>query len=374
MRSGRDAIAVFAALAAYRLGVVPPVRRQLRGWEGAAARIPDPVLRAHALDGLRAKGDNAEATAVFALLAPRRARATAIRAMTAFQVAVDYLDTLGEEPVPDPLRNGLRLHRALVDALDPRGPGDPSGPARRAAADWYGLNPQREDGGYLAALVSTCREAVAQLPAADAALPVARRAAQRCGEGQSHTHAAELSEKGGDDRAGAQALEDWALSLAGPTGYPWWELAAGASSSAAAHALIAAAADPRATAGEAELIDAAYFPPIGALTVLLDDLVDLEADRAAGTHSYLSYYPSNLAAADRLAFIAARATAAVAKLRRRRMHGAILAGVAGYYLSAPSASTSYARPIRDRLLEVLGPAVRPILAAGRLIGTHTDRD
>lgn len=360
MRSGRDSIAVFAALAAYRLGVVRPVRRQLRGWETVAAAIPDPVLRAHALEALRAKGANAEATAVFALLAPRRARATAIRAMTAFQVAVDYLDTLGEEPAPDPLRNGLRLHRALIDALDP------GGPAGGAAGDWYGLNPRREDGGYLEALVSACREAVGRLPAADAALPAARRAAERCGEGQSHTHAAELAGKGGGEKDGTGGLEAWALSLPGPAGYSWWELAAGASSSGAAHALIAAAADPRTTAEEAELIDAAYFPPIGALTVLLDDLVDLEADRASGTHSYLSYYPSDRAAADRIGFIAARATAAVAKLHRRRLHGAILAGVAGYYLGDPAAGGELGRAVRERLLALLGPPARAVMATRRL--------
>lgn len=341
-------MAVFGALGAYRLSVVPRVRRELSGWEGAAAAIPDPVLRAHALDALRAKGSNVEATAVFAILAPRRTRAVAIRAMTALQVIVDYLDTLGEQATGDPLANGLQLHRALTDALSP---GEPT-------ADWYRLNPRGDDGGYLRNLVSACREAVGRLPASEVALPPARRAAERCAEGQSHTHAAELGVAG--------ALEEWASRRQSPPGYAWWEVAASASSSVAAHALIAAAADPRTTAAEAELIDAAYFPAIGALTVFLDDLVDREADRAAGAHSYISYYPSNRVAGDRLAFAAGRAEAAVTKLRGRRQHAAILAGVAGYYLSAPAASTDYARPVRDRLLEALGPSVRPILATRRL--------
>ena len=66
----------------------------------------------------------------------------------------------------------------------------------------------------------------------------------------------------------------------------------------AVHALIAAAADPRTTAEEAELIDAAYFPPIGALTVLLDDLVDRDDDREAGQHNYLSYFAEQRAGGD----------------------------------------------------------------------------
>ncbi len=62
------------------------------------------------------------------------------------------------------------------------------------------------------------------------------------------------------------------------------------------HALIAAAANPGVTVEQAALIDAAYFPPIGALTVLLDDLIDLENDIASGDHSYITYYESNLRA------------------------------------------------------------------------------
>jgi hypothetical protein len=54
-----------------------------------------------------------------------------------------------------------------------------------------------------------------------------------------------------------------------------------------AHALLAAAADARTTAAEATRIDAAYFPSIGALTVLLDDLIDREEDLAGGEHNYL---------------------------------------------------------------------------------------
>ena len=84
------------------------------------------------------------------------------------------------------------------------------------------------------------------------------------------------------------------------------EVAAGASSSVAAHALIAAAADPDMTHAQAAAIDAAYNPPIGALTVLLDDLIDREADRGAGEHNYLGYYESDGEAAERLGLIAER--------------------------------------------------------------------
>jgi tetraprenyl-beta-curcumene synthase len=117
-----------------------------------------------------------------------------------------------------------------------------------------------------------------------------------------------------------------------------------------------------ATAGTAALIDAAYHPPIGALTVFLDDLVDRDADRAAGEHNYLAYYESPETAAERLALIAARAEALVERLPQAGRHQAILSGVAGFYLSAAAAETPYAGPIRARLLATLGPGARILTA------------
>ena len=180
MGAWRDGVAVGRALAVYRGRIVPLVRRELGRWREAAAAIPDPTLRGQALAALEEKGRNVEATAVFATQAPRSTRAAATRAMVALQVAIDYLDTLGEQEIPRPLENGLRLHRSLVAAIIPG----------TEAADWYSLHPQRNDGGYLAGLVADCQRSVAALPSATAILPFARRAIARCGEGQSHTHAA----------------------------------------------------------------------------------------------------------------------------------------------------------------------------------------
>jgi tetraprenyl-beta-curcumene synthase len=351
MTSALDGIAVVSALVTYKREIVPPVRSHLRCYEEAAEAIPDPVLRRVAVEALRQKSRNAEATAVFAILTPREQRAGVLRAITALQTAIDYLDSLVERPVEDPLAGGLLLHRALDEAVSPGA----------AHSDWYRLYPQSDDGGYLATLVATCQQEVAALPGSVAVLPAAQRAARRCGEGQSYMHAAAADD---DDDSG---LKDWAAQMENPASYSWWEVAAGAGSSVAIHALIAAAADARADAREAELIDAAYFPPIGALTVLLDDLIDLEEDRVSGEHNYLAYYPSSAVAADRLAFILSRAEAAIAGLRRERRHTAILAGIAGFYLSDPAAKSRYARPIRARLLESLGIAVYPVLAAMRVL-------
>jgi tetraprenyl-beta-curcumene synthase len=341
-------LSAVAALVLYRGRVLPAARAELRRWEARAARMPQGPLREAALEALREKRANPEATAVFAILAPPARRAAALQAMVALQVATDYLDSLGEQAgEADPLADGLALHGALPDAVRPG--------AERS--DWYRLHPRCEDGDYLADLVGACRSGLALLPAQETVAPALHRAARRCGEGQSHTHAAAIEDGG--------QLQSWAAQLGGAPGCSWWELAAGASSSVATHALIAAAADEATSGAQAELVDAAYFPAIGALTVLLDDLVDREADLDAGEHNYLSYYRSGEAAAEGIGRLAERARAALTMLPRRRRHGAILAGVAGFYLGAAAATDEYAGPIRECLLEALGPSVRAIMVATR---------
>ncbi|HEY5942040.1 MAG TPA: DUF2600 family protein [Solirubrobacterales bacterium] len=302
MRSAsREAGAAASALGAYLTTVLPRARRELR--------------RSEALP--RDKERNAEAVSVFATLAPRSTRATAVRAIVALQVAIDLRDAL-EEAGADEGQTGVRLARL--------------------------------DGAW--------RRGVASLPSYPAVADLLERAVERCAEGQRRTHAAA--------RKGPEELRAWATGLEAPAGYRWWEVAAGASSSVAAHALIAAAADPRTTTETAALIDAAYHPPIGALTVLLDDLVDFDQDRAAGEHNYMTYYESPDEAATRLGLIADRAAALARQLPRHGRHNAILAGVAAFYLGASGAETDLGRPIRKRLLESLGSGTRLLSAFMRL--------
>src|SRR3954466_11159949 len=129
-------IAAVSALVTYERQIVPVERAELKGWRARAVTIPDATLRAAAVSALDEKGRNAEATSVFAILAPRTNRFAALRAMTALQVAIDYLDTLGEQQVDEPLADGLALHSALCDAVS-------SGAAERG--DWYRLHPSHED-------------------------------------------------------------------------------------------------------------------------------------------------------------------------------------------------------------------------------------
>lgn len=343
-------ISAVRALGVVMLTVLPRVREHLASWSAAARSIPDSALRQQALHALESKASNAEAAAVFATLAPRRARGRLVALLVGLQVLTDFLDTASEEPCRDPLRNGLELHRALVDTVE--GGGGTSG-------DYYAGHRVNEDGGYVASLVQACRAGFEQLPSKATVRPYAMQAAARCAAGQSYTHAA----LHGD----AELLESWAKDLPSAPGYCWWEIAAGASSSVAVHALIAAAADRRTTAVEAARIDMLYFMSVGSLTVLLDNLVDHDRDRRAGGHNYLDYYAGPEEAGRRLASIVEDARLAARALRlRRRRHEAIVAGVLGFYLSAPEARTPYARVIASQLLERASRAVWLILFAMRV--------
>jgi tetraprenyl-beta-curcumene synthase len=303
-----SAIVAVVTLVRYRAFILPAVARELKVWSARAAAIPDPALRRCATEALAEKRGNVEATAVAATLAPRRGRRAVIRASTALQIAVDYLDTLDEQSGSGPLAEGLRLHASLVAALSPG----------VAPDDWYGDRPDSDDGGYLEALVAACQAALAVLPS-PAVLPVARSAIARCGEGQGHTHA-----------EGGAGLKTWAATLGPDPSLRWWEAAAGASSSIGAHALIALAGNPGMGEAEADLVAAAYDPWIGALTVLLDDLVDRARDERDGEHNYMSYCGEEAGA--RIDFLVAGARRALRGAPRRATHEAILDGVLAYYL------------------------------------------
>jgi tetraprenyl-beta-curcumene synthase len=263
------------------------------------------------------------------------------RLAVTYQVMYDYLDTLTEDPPA--VASSLQLHRALTVALDP----EPQ------QIDFYRLYDANDDGGYLHALVDTCRSTFFSLPTAGVVAPLAVRAAQRCSEAQTFTHVASTDER---------HIIAWATAarVAYP-GYLWWELAAAGISSLAVLALLATASDTSATASECTSMDAAYFPSICALSTLFDSLIDEPDDELTGNYSYVRHYAGAPAAAPRLAAIVDEAVNRTAPLRRRRLHRTILAGVAGFYLSAPTAHTDAADPSTRRVISALSPSVIPIL-------------
>jgi tetraprenyl-beta-curcumene synthase len=328
------------------LRIFPQARAQLRELERAAAEIPDPQLRAHALATLQAESFSALGAAlVAATIGPHNP--ALVRLLINLQVAWDYIDTLAEQPAEDPVANGGQLHRALVDVIAFAPPRD----------DYYRLHPgtgAEGDGGYLAELVADCRAARAGLPSYNRVHAAAAREVAAA-EVQYLNHAPEAVDR-------VMALQRWAARRQDVAGdASWIELAAAASSSLGVLALLALAADPSATPAVVERVVAAYIPWVDALTALLDSLVDRQDDAASGLMNWVAHYPSDAAAALRLQQITARAVSAARELPNGKRHVVIVVGMIAMHLSQPSAWLPQTAPASRAVLRATDSAVTPLL-------------
>ncbi len=306
------------------------------------------MLREQALNKLTVERLNPEAAAFFAVLAPRHERTSVIRLIVAFQLLYDYLDAVNELPGSTDLRNGLRLHNALTDAvvsdLPPR--------------DYYKHNPASQDGGYVQTLVTACKSIVWSLPSTAVIAPMLAGATERCGWAQSHNHALAIGEERG--------MIDWCRDQVPGRDYLWWEVAAGGISCLAIHALFGLAAEPRGTVRDAARLDSAYFPPICAISALLDSLADHDSDASTTNHSFTARYRDSAHAAERLAAVVGDAVEQVGRLHNRRRHIVILYGIVAFYLSSSSVTAGFAAQVADDLMRSIGPIARPMRAAMRL--------
>lgn len=346
----RLAVAFAWSLPLYWLEIFPQARRELRAWERRARRIPDPVLRAHALRKLRSEAMTAEGAAAFAILSPAPSRHEVVRACIAFEVIYDYVDALAEEPVADALADNRLLYGALIAAFAPAAP----------LVDWYARHPQHDDGGYLRRLVQTCRDALLELPSAACVVDGLHRLAVRAAEAQSLQHAA-------TDTAGEHALERWAATCQPPDCLlHWWELAAAAGSPLGFYALVAAAARRGTSPATAGALERAYFPWIAALSWLLESFVDRDEDAASDMHSYIAHYGPAQSAARRLGTIAAHAANDARRLPQAARHTLLLAGMASMYLSHLEASADGSAEVAEAVSSALGGVVTPLLHVLRL--------
>jgi tetraprenyl-beta-curcumene synthase len=341
----RATLALALAHARYFSSVSPLVRAQLRRWDARAAEIPDPFLRGLALGKLRNERFDFEAVAMIATIVPARYRERAVEAIMALQVMFAYLDALTEQPMADPIRDGLQYSRALVDAVSvsaaPRG-------------DYYAYHQGGGDGNYLSDLAVAARGALMGLPAVDSIAEVISMTASRCAEAQVRVHAG--------TPLGNEQLQRWATREARGTELQWREWLFGAMGSViAAHALIASAADDHTTRERANAIDSTYLL-LCAVTTALDQAVDFEGDVLAGEQSYLHLYETPQILAEQIAGVARLLIERARTIPNGAHHAMILSGVVGYYTSEPGAMGEYAGPVTDHVRRELRPLITPALA------------
>jgi hypothetical protein len=350
--------------------VAPAMWRSLSHWREVAAQIPDAGLRRSALEKLDEEAFNAEVAATLATLAPRGVRGQAVEAIVALEVLFDYLDGRTEELAghADPVGESMRLFAAMTGALGGQDAGEAPAAteADRATREAATLSPEGAgrapgalgaDGAYLAALSEFVAARVARLASFTAAREPALAAAVRCAEAQSRLHAA--------TRLGDGQLERWARAQCAGSGLEWREYAGGCASSVlAVHALIATAARPGFSAGEAQALDRAYIAT-GALITMLDSSVDETADRERGEPGYIRLFEPG-ERAERARALARLAAARSSEAPDPAHHAMTLAGVAAYYASHPGARGAAARPVMAAVGEELGAGMRPTLAVMQL--------
>lgn len=336
------------------------VASEVDRWRELALTIPDVELRADALAAIRQKRANIDGAALFWTLPVTRSRAL-VRLLVAYEILADYLDCTSERAASAGVSNGLRLHRALIDALDPVS----------GILDYYAFHPWNDDGGYLKALVDCCRASLANLPSHEAIRPFAKSAA-------------EMAQVLALNHEPNPAYRDRLLEEFARRHFPhssdlyWFETTGAASAWLTVLALFALAADAATKPSEVQATYDTYLPWVSLTGTMLDSFVDREEDQRQGAHSYISHYRSQSIALERVEGIMTRALGDLLRLPRGERHLVLASCMLAMYLSKDSARTPDTLPATRRLTKAAGPlpsALIPILRAWRVAyGQQSDRD
>ncbi len=321
--------------------------RETEHWRALADAIPDPALREDAREAIDHKRANIDGAVLFSTIAQRRST-DLLRALVAFEVLADYLDCTSERGAYVGVHNGQQLHRALIDALD----------AGRPVADYYRFHPWHDDGGFVAALVQTCRVACARLPSYDAARPFSVCAA---------TLAQVLALNHDEDpHRRDELLHSWAAThFPGNGALAWFEHTGAASAWLTVLALLALAADEKRSAQDARAILNAYLPWISLAGTLLDSYGDQEVNADNGAHLYVAHYSNADVMTRRIGEVVNRALTAATGLRHGARHRVLVSAMAAMYLTKDSVWAPAWRRHTRALIRAAGPLTRLLIPALR---------
>jgi tetraprenyl-beta-curcumene synthase len=324
------------------------VSREVRRWRTRASSIPDAALRADALRSLKSKRASTDGAALFWTLPDGRSP-NLLRLLVAFEVMADFLDNVSERGVQAGTANGIQLHVALSEALDPGAP----------VSAYYRHHPWREDGGYLCALVAACRERCAQLPSYGNVRSRAIRAATLARVlGLNHEPDPQLRDA---------ALREWARREARSwEELAWFESTAAASGWLTVLALLALAAGGELEEGRVRATCAAYLPWISLVATMLDSYADQAEDAAGAQHSYIAHYPCAEEAVERVCEIVREAARRARALPDGARHTVIVACMVAMYLSKDSSRTPQMRASTRNLAAAGGSLARLLLPVLRI--------
>ncbi|WP_276352745.1 tetraprenyl-beta-curcumene synthase family protein [Cohnella caldifontis] len=297
--------------------ILPGVRRELDGWRALAEAMPDPELRKQAIDSMETKRFHCQGGAVYAAARPDRLDEL-IPLIVALQTISDYLDNLCDRSTSLDADDFRLLHRSMLDAVTPGAP----------LTDYYALRSEREDGGYLHALVRRCQDAIIRLPAYGRVQQHVRDLVGLYGDLQVYKHIAKPERE-------PRLLEWWERHRSAYPDLRWNEFAAATGSTLGMFMLFVAACDPELTPEMAGRIREHYFPSICGLHILLDYLIDQAEDQAGGDLNFCSYFESREVLDERMLRMVRAARQSADRLPAPMFHRMIVEGLVALYLSDP---------------------------------------
>lgn len=349
--------AVFSrALARQVLGTVTLTSGDICGWRARVCAIPDAPLRHDALRGL-GKRTNIDGAVLFGSCISERYSLDLTRLLIAFELLADTLDCISESGARLGIRNGIQLHRALVEALEPEA----------EIHDHYRYHYRRDDAGHIDALVRACRLLSGRLPLYSAVKPYALRACALASEVLPLNHEPDPSRR---DRA----LRRWAQAhCVGGHALTWFEQTAAVSAWLTVLAMLAFANDP--TVEGLEAIFEAYLPWVSLIGTMLDSASDIGTDAAESQHSYIAHYHDLDLAIARVVALLQATRETIDKLPSSHGHSIVFASMATMYIAK-------ARPLigcrsASALLIAAGPLSLLLTPAvsiwAKLLGEHRYR-
>ncbi|MCF2943219.1 tetraprenyl-beta-curcumene synthase family protein [Paenibacillus tarimensis] len=320
--------------------IFPEVHASLAGWRTMASAIPDQELRTQALASLKSKQFHCEGGAVYAA-ARLDMKHILIPLIVALQTISDYLDNLCDRSTSMDAADFRLLHRSMLDAVNPGA----------ELTDYYAYRREREDGGYLHALVQTCQDCVSRLPSYRVVQPYVTELVGLYGDLQVYKHI------GKEERL--PSLSAWweAHSPHHPH-LRWNEFAAATGSTLGMFMLFLDACRPGLLEQDAKRTRNAYFPHVCGLHILLDYLIDQEEDRLGGDLNFCNYYGDRNEMLERFDMVVNRAREDIRCLPASGFHRMIIEGLLALYLSDPKARTQPDVREATRVLMKRSPVTR----------------
>jgi tetraprenyl-beta-curcumene synthase len=296
--------------------VQPAVHNRLTGWKTLASRIPDAELRRQALASIQTKAFHCEGGAVYGLLAEKNYK-EAIKFIVAYQTISDYLDNLCDRSTSSDPNDFQALHEAMLHALTPDA----------QLSSYYRFRKEQDDGGYLAALVTTCQKVLQRLSNYYLASTHLHDLASCYCELQINKHVCK------EERV--QKLRQWSESKKKSLHekMAWYEFAACTGSTLGIFCLISSLLQPQITDGLLSKIKKAYFPWVQGLHILLDYFIDQEEDRIGQDLNFCAFYPNEIVMINRLTTFYIKAMRSVSLLPHRSFHRLTIRGLLSIYLS-----------------------------------------